>query len=721
MAFSACGNLEKDPSQEDGTEISTPVVVTGQASDVTDDSATASITITSDGGSAVTVCGIVWDEESNPTEDLPTKVTFDGTEKAYTCQLKDLNASTTYYYRAYAINEVGIAYGEEYSFTTGVATTMSVEVNDITIEMALVEGGTFTMGATPDLIALAQYDPDELPAHEVTLDTYYMAKYEVTQALWIEIMGANPSQIVRDNNCPVDGISYLHCLQFIEKLNERTGLQFNLPTEAQWEYAARGGNKSQGFLYSGSNDATEVGWVEENMVDFGQHPGGGKAPNELGIYDMTGNVNEWCRDVYGAYPEEPQVNPKGPKPSGSSVVYVVRGGSFLVESARWCRNTKRISYPDNFAQMDIGLRLVLRDPASGPEPEPEPEPEIFVPTVVTGEVSDVTENSAKVSMNITSDGGAAVTACGIVWAEEPNPTEGLLTKVTFDGTEATYTCQLTGLNAGTTYYYRAYATNEAGTAYGDEYSFTTNEALSSESTKRVDVNGIIIDLVLVEGGSFTMGATDDLIALAPCSDDELPAHEVTLDSYYMAKYEVTQALWTEIMGSNPSQMIKNNDCPVDGMSHLQCLEFVEKLNERTGLQFNLPTEAQWEYAARGGNKSQGFLYSGSNDATEVGWVMENMAEFGQHPGGQKAPNELGIYDMTGNVMEWCLDFYAPYQEGPQVNPVVTEPIDSGNSCVVRGGGYMDESKSWCRNTKRQRFVEGHMQMDIGLRLVLNEK
>ena len=109
MAFSACGNLEKDPSQEDGTEISTPVVVTGQASDVTDDSATASITITSDGGSAVTVCGIVWDEESNPTEDLPTKVTFDGTEKAYTCQLKDLNASTTYYYRAYAINEVGIA------------------------------------------------------------------------------------------------------------------------------------------------------------------------------------------------------------------------------------------------------------------------------------------------------------------------------------------------------------------------------------------------------------------------------------------------------------------------------------------------------------------------------------------------------------------------------------------------------------------------------------
>ena len=712
ITFSACDDIVKEPE----AETSVPTVVTGAVSDVTDDSATASITITSDGGAPITVCGIVWDEEPNPTEDLPTKVTFDGAEETYTCQLTDLNASTTYYYRAYAINEVGIAYGEEYSFTTGIETTMSVEVNGIAIELVLVEGGTFTMGATPDLIALAQYDPDELPAHEVTLDTYYMAKYEVTQALWIEIMGTNPSQIVRDNNCPVDGMSYLQCLQFIEKLNERTGLYFNLPTEAQWEYAARGGNKSQGFLYSGSNDATEVGWVEENMVDFGQHPGGGKAPNELGIYDMTGNVNEWCRDVYAAYPEEPQVNPKGPKPSGSSTVYVVRGGSFLVESARWCRNTKRISYPENYAQMDIGLRLVLRDPASGPEPE-EPEPVISAPVVVTGEVSDIRENSATASMSITSDGGAAVTVCGIVWDDEPNPTEDLATKITFDGTEANYTCQLTGLSAGTTYYYRAYATNEAGTAYGDEYSFTT-VALPSESTMSVDVNGITIDLILVEGGTFTMGATDDLIALASCQDDELPAHEVTLDSYYMGKYEVTQELWIEIMGSNPSMMIKNNECPVDGMTYLQCLEFITKLNERTGMQFSLPTEAQWEYAARGGNKSQGFLYSGSNDATEVGWVAENMAAFGQHPGGEKAPNELGIYDMTGNLNEWCQDFYGPYPEEPQTNPAGAEQ-NQYTLHVVRGGAFHNDSLGWCRNTRRQSYPENYAVLDIGLRLVLN--
>lgn len=719
MTFFACNEIEPAPEPEPepgpGTEISTPIVVTGEFSSVTENSATASITITSDGGTPITVCGIVWDEEPKPTEDLPSKITFDGTEKTYTCQMTDLNASTTYYYRAYAANEGGIAYGEEYSFTTDIASTMSVEVGGISIDLVFVEGGTFQMGATPDLVALAQYDPDELPVHEVTLDSYYIGKYEVTQELWIEIMGANPSQMVRENDRPVDGMSYLHCLQFINKLNERTGMYFSLPTEAQWEYAARGGKKSQGYLYSGSNDATEVGWVEENMTqEPGQHRGGEKAPNELGIYDMTGNVNEWCLDLYGPYPEEPQTNPTGAEPGGSYSYYVVRGGSYLVGSERWCRNTKRISYPENYAQMDIGLRIVL----ISTEPAPEPAPEISVPAVVTGEYSNVTENSAKTSVSITSDGGAPVTACGIVWSEEPNPTEALSTKITFDGAEGNYTCQLTGLNASTTYYYRAYATNEAGTAYGEEYSFKT-KAAPTEPTISVDVNGITIDLVLVEGGTFKMGATPDLVALAQCNDDELPAHDVTLDSYYIGIYEVTQALWVEIMGSNPSQLIKDNDCPVDGMTRQQCLEFIEKLSERTGKQFSLPTEAQWEYAARGGKKSQGFLYSGSNDATEVGWVMENRVGFGQHPGGEKAPNELGIYDMTGNVMEWCLDYYGPYTEEAQTNPTGAEWNESGNVCIVRGGSFLDESVKWCRNTKRTIFAENHSQMDIGLRLVLN--
>ncbi len=372
VTFSACGDPEEQtipptpptPGGDDNqTEVvvSVPTVETQKVTDITDCSATASLYLTSDGGGTITALGIVWDEEPNPTADLPTTITFDGTEESYTGQMTDLSASTTYYYRAYATNEKGTAYGEEYSFTTNMAPTLSVNVNDITIDLVLVEGGTFQMGATDDLIAMATYNDDELPVHEVTLDSYYMAKFEVTQALWIEIMGTNPSAMIRQDDCPVDQISYLHCLQFIEALNERTGMTFALPTEAQWEYAARGGNKSQGFLYSGSNDATEVGWVEDNLAEggFGQHPGGQKAPNELGIYDMTGNVNEWCADFYGPYSEEPQTNPTGAEPSGSYSLYVVRGGAFAVSAERWCRNTKRQSYPENYAQMDIGMRLVL--------------------------------------------------------------------------------------------------------------------------------------------------------------------------------------------------------------------------------------------------------------------------------------------------------------------------------------------------------------------------
>ena len=139
------------------------------------------------------------------------------------------------------------------------------------------------------------------------------------------------------------------------------------------------------------------------------------------------------------------------------------------------------------------------------------------------------------------------------------------------------------------------------------------------------------------------------------------------------------------------------------------------------MNFSLPTEAQWEFAARGGNKSQGYLYSGSNDATEVGVVYENIdwADYGQRPGGTKAPNELGIYDMTGNVMEWCLDYYGAYTEEPQVNPTGADATASGNVCVVRGGGYWDEAAKWSRNTKRSRYAETHSQLDLGLRLVLN--
>jgi formylglycine-generating enzyme required for sulfatase activity len=175
------------------------------------------------------------------------------------------------------------------------------------IEMVFVKGGTFTMGCTAE-----QGDDcfdNEEPAHKVTLSDFYIGKYEVTQAQWKAVTGNNPSKFNGCDNCPVEGVSWNDIQEFIKKLNAKTGLNYRLPTEAEWEYAARGGAQSRGYKYSGSNSVDEVAWYYGNSGNE-THPAGTKKANELGIYDMSGNVYEWCNDWYGAYNSEAQTNPK---------------------------------------------------------------------------------------------------------------------------------------------------------------------------------------------------------------------------------------------------------------------------------------------------------------------------------------------------------------------------------------------------------------------------
>ena len=238
--------------------------------------------------------------------------------------------------------------------------TISIPVKDgISIEMIRVEAGTFTMGAT-----LEMEDPldNEKPVHQVTLtNDYYIGKYEVTQALWQAVMGKNPSKFKGDN-LPVEKVSWDDCQEFISKLNGITGKTFRLPTEAEWEYAARGGKKSRGYQYSGSNDISDVAWClgnsGSNNHDFGNtHAVGTKQGNELGIYDMTGNVLEWCQDRYGSYCSSSQVNPTG---ANSRSYHVRRGGSWFVP-ADWCRSSSRSLSPPDRREFDLGLRLVLSE------------------------------------------------------------------------------------------------------------------------------------------------------------------------------------------------------------------------------------------------------------------------------------------------------------------------------------------------------------------------
>ena len=224
-------------------------------------------------------------------------------------------------------------------------------VNGVSFEMVRVEGGTFRMGATSE-----QEDDaysDEKPVHSVTLSSYYIGKTEVTQALWQAVMGSNPSYY-KGADLPVECVSWDDCQEFIQKLNSLTGRNFRLPTEAEWEFACRGGNNSRGYIFSGSNYIDNVAWYTDNSR-VNTHPVATKSPNELGIYDMSGNVWGWCSDWYGDYSSDAQTNPKGP---GSGSNRVCRGGSWNY-IVRICRSSFRDSYGPTGRDYYLGLRLAL--------------------------------------------------------------------------------------------------------------------------------------------------------------------------------------------------------------------------------------------------------------------------------------------------------------------------------------------------------------------------
>lgn len=229
------------------------------------------------------------------------------------------------------------------------STNQTFTVGVVSFTMVYVEGGTFTMGCTSEQ-GNDCWD-NEIPSHKVTLGDYYIGETEVTQALWKAVMGDNPS-IKKGDMLPVENVSYNDCLEFIDRLNSMTGLTFRLPTEAEWEYAARGGNKSLGYKYSGSNSIDDVAWYYVNSGSK-THPVKGKRANELGLYDMTGNLWEWCSDWFGDYNSDSQTNPKGPS-SGSN--RVLRGGCRGCYS-RNCRVTYRNGIASSYSGDYSGFRL----------------------------------------------------------------------------------------------------------------------------------------------------------------------------------------------------------------------------------------------------------------------------------------------------------------------------------------------------------------------------
>ncbi|MDO5770931.1 MAG: formylglycine-generating enzyme family protein [Bacteroidales bacterium] len=486
-----------------------------------------------------------------------------------------------------------------------------VVVNGISFKMIYIEAGTFTMGATEEQIGA---DSNESLAHQVTITKdYYMGATEVTQALWYAVMGQKPtsdgsawsSTYGLGDNYPAYYISWNDCQEFITKLNQLTGLTFRLPTEAEWEYAARGGNRAiPQTLYSGSNIIDNVAWYTSNSSK--SQLVAGKAENVLGLYDMSGNVWEWCNDWYGSYGSSPQTDPTGPTCATSGSNRVLRGGGWNSGSSG-CRVAFRSNSSVTNRGSNIGMRLVLGDPL--PEPD----------TLMT-----------------------------------------------------------------------------------------------------ITANGVSFNMKFVESGTFTMGATAEQTG---AFGDESPAHQVTLTKdYYLGETEVTQALWYAVMGQKPtsdgsaweSSYGLGDNYPAYYISWNDCQEFISKLNQLTGLTFRLPTEAEWEYAARGGNKATTqTLYSGSNTIGDVAWYDENSSS-STHAVAGKSANALGLYDMSGNVWEWCNDWDGWYSSGAQTDP--TGP-SSGSARMVRGGCWSDFAAS-CRVAYRGGVYVTHRFNSVGMRLAL---
>ena len=229
---------------------------------------------------------------------------------------------------------------------------------------------------------------------------------------------------------------------------------------------------------------------------------------------------------------------------------------------------------------------------------------------------------------------------------------------------------------------------------------------SNTTSLSAELNKLINNMVYVSGGTFIMGGDE--------SSDQTPTHSVTLSSYYICKYEVTQALWRAVMGSNPSKF-KGDNLPVEQVSWNDCQTFINRLNSYTGRNFRLPTEAEWEFAARGGNYSRHYKYSGSNYISDVAWYCDNSGNR-THPVGTKQANELGLYDMSGNVWEWCSDWYGSYSSYSQTDPIGP---NNGSNRMDRGGCWGNFAKR-CRPAYRSYGTPGYRDHGRGLRLVLSQ-
>ncbi len=512
----------------------------------------------------------------------------------------------------------------DYGFETYIdlATDQKIVTNSINMEFILIPAGEFDMGSPSNETGR---NGNEGTVHHVKIsNALYMGKYEVTQKQWRDIMGNNPS-LSKGNDLPVDQVSWNDVQDFIKKLNGKEGTnKYRLPSEAEWEYAARAGTTTR---YSFGDDESRLSdYASYDRFLEGKpsvvHPVGQKKPNPWGLYDMRGNLNEWMQDIYHDNYNGATSNSSAWEGAGNKRVLRGSDGCSLYNNMDFdCRSASRYSEAQGISISGIGFRLVIEITTN-----------VSLPTNITPSVPSI-------------------------------------------------------------------------------------PIITPSSNQEIFTNSISIEFVQIPSGEFDMGSP------VVVHYNERPIHQVIISKpFYMGKYEVTQKQWMDIMGNNPSYF-KGNDLPIEQVSWYDVQEYIKKLNEKEGTdRYRLPSEAEWEYAARAGTNT---TYSFGNNKSELGdyaWYHGN-SDGKTHEVGQKKPNPWGLYDMHGNVLEWVQDTFNGTYEGAPTNGSAWESRDNSTiqdyyyMKVVRGASWEDSWEGDPRSAAREWQAPQKRLKELGFRLV----
>jgi formylglycine-generating enzyme required for sulfatase activity len=595
----------------------------------------------------------------------------------------------------------------------------------VTQRMRWIKPGVFLMGSDQSTKELWYGDETQ---HEVTLTQgFWMADTPCTQVLWIGVgTGKNPSFFEGSRN-PVERVSWEGCQEWLKGLGEiYPQMRPSLPTEAQWEYACRAGSTGVYCFGDSEEELEKYAWYWENSGGT-THPVGEKLPNAWGLYDMHGNIWEWCLDWYAEYTKTSVTDPMGASRGRSRVL---RGGSWSIP-ARDLRSACRVWFSMGLRDGDLGFRIVSS--ALGAEPSEE----AMLPVAEQG-----TER-ARI--------GSAEPAYEFLRSVDLDATGDRTPEQEFSELDVTAYASIRVVSDQEGYQFDRLEKPSWAVDFGsDRYGlFATFEVKPVRQRMR-----------WIPPGKFVMGSPAERDY---GRGDEGPQHEVIIThGYWMFDTPCTQGLWTALMGDNPSSF-PDPERPVEQVSWEDAVRFSKKLNERLvgnqpltnkrlvdgweRLLFRLPTEAEWEYAGRAG--TTGDTYAGDLDlksrdqtkaelldsiawyggnsghaydlekSVEMSWLKDLQAEEkrgGTRKVAQKTPNPWGLYDMLGNVWEWCQNWYGEYPVDPVervVNP--TRPTE-GTERVMRGGSWYNRARD-LRSACRRRLFPGDLRSFLGFRLL----